>query len=223
MATKTEKIEQEYRFRRSCEIVKRDTQAKNFVEIGGVDASFKAFIPHDSWLILDKYGNPDIVVDLDGRDAKMPFEDNSVEYVICTEVLEHLRMGTPLVKEIFRALKPGGEFFVSVPNMVSLRSRIKWTFGRVPFMAACGDCGHTLGGTGMLIDGYWEGGHVVDFNKKRLEKYLTNVGFVIDRWYSLNVNTGLGFSLPAFLMPITFNDFLLVKARKPLNNSTMTS
>lgn len=215
MQTKLEKIESEYRFKQSYKIIKATTHAKNFIEIGGTDASFKNFIPHNSWLNLDKYGTPDIVVDLDGRDAKLPFEDNTIEYVICTEVLEHLRMGTPLLKEIFRCLIPNGELFVSVPNVVSLRSRLKWLLGFAPFMAASGDCGNPLGGTGILIDGYWEGGHVVDFNKKRLATYLQRAGFLIEKWYSLSVNSGLGFKIPSFLMPVSLNDFLLTKARKP--------
>ena len=209
------KIEDLYRFKASCKVVRETTTARNFVEIGGADASFKKYVPHDSWLMLDKYGDPDIIVDLDGRTAKLPFEDNSIEYVICTEMLEHLRMGTPLLQEVFRCLKGNGEFFVTVPNAVSLRNRLKWLLGKVPHMAASGDCGGPLGGTGVLIDGHWEAAHVVDFNKIRLQKYLNRVGFSIDRWYSLDVNTGLGFKIPSLIMPVSLNDFLVVKARKP--------
>ncbi|MVT08878.1 methyltransferase domain-containing protein [Chitinophaga tropicalis] len=212
------KIEQLYRFQASCKVVRAHTTARNFVEIGGVDATFKKYVPHDSWLILDKYGNPDVVADLDGRTSKLPFEDNSVEYVICTEVLEHLRMGTPLLQEIFRCLRPNGEFFVTVPNAVSLGNRLKWLLGKVPYMAASGDCGAPLGGTGILIDGHWEASHVIDFNKHRLSKYLNRVGFQIDKWYSFGANTGLGFKLPSSLTPISLNDFLAVKVRKPQKN-----
>ncbi|SFD80907.1 Methyltransferase domain-containing protein [Chitinophaga sp. CF118] len=210
-------IEQLYRFKASCKVVSGNTTARNFIEIGGVDATFKKYVPHDSWLILDKYGDPDVMVDLDGRTSRLPFEDNSIEYVICTEVLEHLRMGTPLLKEIYRCLQPNGEFFVTVPNAVSLRNRLKWLLGKVPLMAASGDCGKPLGGTGILIDGHWEAAHVIDFNKARLSKYLSRVGFNVDRWYSLDVNTGLGFRIPSSLMPISLNDFLVVKVRKPQN------
>lgn len=208
-------IEHLYRFKASCKIVSETTTARHFVEIGGADASFKQYVPHHSWIILDKYGDPDIQVDLDGRTSKLPFDDNSVEFIICTETLEHLRMGTPLLQEVFRCLKFNGEFFVTVPNAVSLRNRLKWVLGKVPYMAASGDCGGLLGGTGTLIDGYWEAAHVVDFNKIRLQKYLTRVGFGIEKWYSLDVNTGLGFKIPSSMMPVTLNDFLVVKARKP--------
>lgn len=202
------KIEEEGRFKQTVQIIEKDVKFKNFIEIGGTDASFKNHIKHKSWKILDKYGDPDIKINLDGIDAKLPFGDNSIECFILTEVLEHLRIGTPLIEEISRCLVKDGCLVISVPNAVSLGNRIQWLFGKVPFMAASGDCGHELGGTGMLIDGYWQGGHVIDFNKNRLQKYMERANLKYGKFYqSATVIKGIAF--PKALTTVTTGNFLI--------------
>jgi len=43
------------------------------------------------------------------------FDDNSFDYVVCTEVIEHLFDPTEAVSEAYRVLKPGGKYIVTVP------------------------------------------------------------------------------------------------------------
>lgn len=203
------KIENEKRFQVSLKALKDDIHFKNFIEIGGVDASFKDFIKHDTWQILDKYGNPDIRVNLDGRDVKLPFKDNSIECFILTEVLEHLQLGTPLIQEIERCLQKDGILFTSVPNTVSFANRLWWMLGKVPPQAASSDCGKELGGTGLLIDNYWEGGHVVDFNKKRFKKYIERTGLQLQKFYRSDAEVFKKTIFPRKLTPITLGDFLI--------------
>ena len=47
---------------------------------------------------------------------KLPFGDNSFDYVICSEVLEHIIEYEDVILEINRILKPGGTFAASVPK-----------------------------------------------------------------------------------------------------------
>jgi len=47
---------------------------------------------------------------------KLPFQDQSFDQVICSEVLEHIVDYHSVLKEIKRVLKPGGLFAVSVPR-----------------------------------------------------------------------------------------------------------
>lgn len=42
-------------------------------------------------------------------------DDNTYEYVVCTEVLEHTLQPFDALAEIWRILKPGGMLFLSVP------------------------------------------------------------------------------------------------------------
>ena len=152
---------------------------------------------------------------------EFPFEDNSVDIVICTQVLEHLVLGSPLVKELSRILKPNGRAIISVPNIVSLKSRVKVLMGQLPVMAASGDCGAELGGTGYLVDGQWVGGHVVDFNLSRLRRYLLRSGLVIQKEWKIPtrvvINATTQFLISDKLLPRNLQDFILVTA-KPLPN-----
>jgi SAM-dependent methyltransferase len=47
---------------------------------------------------------------------EMAFKDCSFDVVIAIEVLEHIPNEEKFVSEIFRSLKPGGKFLLSVPN-----------------------------------------------------------------------------------------------------------
>ena len=45
----------------------------------------------------------------------IPYKSNTFDYLICTEVLEHIE-GDEAMKECYRVLKPGGMAFITVPN-----------------------------------------------------------------------------------------------------------
>lgn len=47
---------------------------------------------------------------------KLPFQDNSFDFIICTEVLEHVPGFRKAIAEIKRVLKPGGIFVITTPN-----------------------------------------------------------------------------------------------------------
>jgi len=44
------------------------------------------------------------------------YNDNTFDYVMCGEVLEHLYDPFPAVEEAYRVLKPGGKYIISVPH-----------------------------------------------------------------------------------------------------------
>jgi len=58
--------------------------------------------------------NPDKIIDLT---KPLPFEDNSVDEILCWNTMEHLPGLYPmkLLEEIYRILKPGGTFKFRVP------------------------------------------------------------------------------------------------------------
>ncbi len=64
------------------------------------------------------------VVDLN-RDA-LPYPDGSFDLVTCTEVIEHLEHYRPLIREMYRVLRVGGVCIVSTPNVLNLRSRLRY-------------------------------------------------------------------------------------------------
>jgi SAM-dependent methyltransferase len=58
----------------------------------------------------------------------LPFADASFDRVLCLDVLEHLTYQEQprALSELHRVLRPGGELFVSVPNLAHLQSRVQF-------------------------------------------------------------------------------------------------
>ncbi|MQG20437.1 MAG: class I SAM-dependent methyltransferase [SAR202 cluster bacterium] len=58
-----------------------------------------------------------------GDAANIPYKSDSFDYVICTEVLEHLENPAAAIEECFRVLKPDGTAFFTVPNGAGVAGR----------------------------------------------------------------------------------------------------
>lgn len=70
---------------------------------------------------------PDVKVDVvDLNTASLPYSDAAFDLVTCTEVIEHIEHYRDTIREVFRILKPGGLFVVTTPNVLNLRSRIRY-------------------------------------------------------------------------------------------------
>lgn len=70
---------------------------------------------------------PDRVRQTGGED--LPFPEESFDYVISLQVLEHVEDPGPLLKEMYRVLKPGGEAVVRCENYLAFREqhyRVPW-------------------------------------------------------------------------------------------------
>jgi SAM-dependent methyltransferase len=53
---------------------------------------------------------------LRGDATKLPFEDNTFDCVVTSEVLEHIQDDVSVLSELHRVLKPGGSLGVTVPS-----------------------------------------------------------------------------------------------------------
>jgi len=60
-----------------------------------------------------EYDNVDLVCDI----HDLPFRDSSVDSIMSTAVLEHVREPDKVIKEIYRVLKKGGVVYTSIPFM----------------------------------------------------------------------------------------------------------
>jgi SAM-dependent methyltransferase len=89
-------------------------------------------------VIVDEYASR---MDITGLDANyssdrvtqgsltaLPFPDGSFDRALCLDVLEHLAYEEQprALGELYRVLRPGGELFVSVPNLAHLQSRVQF-------------------------------------------------------------------------------------------------
>ncbi len=61
-----------------------------------------------------------------GSLTALPYKDASFDRALCLDVLEHLSFSeqAPALAELFRVIRPGGELFISVPNLAHLQSRV---------------------------------------------------------------------------------------------------
>ena len=57
-----------------------------------------------------------------------PYEDNSFDMIMAIEVMEHINDHENFFKEASRILKPNGRLYISTPNILSLKSRIRFLF-----------------------------------------------------------------------------------------------
>lgn len=55
-------------------------------------------------------------LDINGDLREIPLDDNSVDVIICIQVLEHLPEPWKVIKEFYRVLKPGGYIYASCPQ-----------------------------------------------------------------------------------------------------------
>lgn len=72
------------------------------------------------------------VARVDLETGRFPWEDESVDVVVCNQVLEHLKNVWLPMTEMYRVLRPGGHAVLSVPNLASLHNRVLLALGRQP-------------------------------------------------------------------------------------------
>jgi len=59
---------------------------------------------------------------------EMPFPDGYFDYVLLMEVVEHLRNPYVVMPEINRIIKTNGSLVISTPNILNLKSRLRFLF-----------------------------------------------------------------------------------------------
>ena len=67
---------------------------------------------------------PVAIADLNSE--PLPFENNRFALVTCIETIEHLENYREIIREIYRVLQPGGAAIISTPNILNLRSRLRY-------------------------------------------------------------------------------------------------
>ncbi len=115
--------------------------------------------------------------DIDG--GHLPFADNSIGFVYCTEVIEHIVNTDMLMIEILRVLQPRGYLLISTPNLGCWVNRIVLLIGWQPIYTEVSFIKHY--GTPF---GYTRGnpvGHVRVFTWPALKEFLNYKGFHLSK------------------------------------------
>ena len=86
----------------------------------------------EEFVTLDKYRServeslPRNVSFVEAAVPPLPFEDESFDFVVSFQVIEHIKRDKDFVREVMRVLRPGGKFIVSTPNKPMSLTRNPW-------------------------------------------------------------------------------------------------
>ena len=61
-------------------------------------------------------------------DSELPYEDQSFDFIVCVEGLEHIENPSNAIREFARISRPSGRLIVTVPNIMNIEERLKWLF-----------------------------------------------------------------------------------------------
>ena len=105
-------------------------------------------------------------VQTDAR-GSLPFGDGAFGLVVASEIIEHLALGVPFLRECRRLLRPGGILLLTTPNLWDIRRITK------PLV-------------GEIWSGHADPTHINLYNPRRLAREMKEAGFADAR-----VRTGL--------------------------------
>lgn len=136
----------------------------------------------------------------------LPFVDASFDLVTCTEVIEHLEHYRETLREIYRVLEPAGILVVTTPNILNLKSRIRFLiFG---FYNLFGPL-HTL-----ESNLHETGGHINPVSTFYLSHSLMDAGFTDLRLTIDKRQSSSTFWLVLLYLPIKLFSMLIVRKEK---------
>ena len=84
------------------------------LDFGCGNKPFKELIPAEEYIGVD-YNAEGKDVDIVYNGIKLPFDDNTFDSIISTEVFEHIFNLNDIIKELHRVLKPGGNMLITIP------------------------------------------------------------------------------------------------------------
>jgi len=92
------------------------------LDIGAGQSDFGELTQNFKTCAVDFYPYPGIHV-VCNLEEKLPFQDESADIILLTNVLEHMREPNQLLKECYRILKPGGILLGTVPFLIQVHQR----------------------------------------------------------------------------------------------------
>ncbi len=79
---------------------------------------------------------PDLKIEIGDLNQSLPFPDESFDYLICLDGIEHTENPSNAMREFSRILKKGGKIFLSLPNFLNIERRLRFlftgTFSKIP-------------------------------------------------------------------------------------------
>jgi ubiquinone/menaquinone biosynthesis C-methylase UbiE len=95
-----------------------------------------------------------------GSGFTLPFADASFPCVLCSQVIEHVRMDSPMISELLRVLAPGGRLVLGTPDY----DRWEWVYMEKAY--------------GFFKPGGYAEEHIAHYTYKGLVEYFVSRGYV---------------------------------------------
>lgn len=115
-------------YQRKCTAIDK---GRSLLDLGGNKSAKRgSFNIHDhtdnvTYLNYSPKYSPDII----GDAHNLPFSESSYDFIICSELFEHLNNPQQVLSECYRILKPGGQLLITVPFMFPIHPD-PYDFGR---------------------------------------------------------------------------------------------
>jgi SAM-dependent methyltransferase len=79
---------------------------------------------------------PELKIEIGDLNRSLPYRDDSFDYLVCLEGIEHTENPSNAIREFQRVLKKGGKLILSTPNFLNIERRIHFlftgTFSKIP-------------------------------------------------------------------------------------------
>ncbi len=157
------------------------------------------------------------VIPLDIEKDQFPFEANSFDLVVFTEIMEHL-VGNPgnYLSKISKVLTKGGRLIVTTPNVAHLKNRVKLAIGKNIYFSLS-QLEETDGDTGSI---YYR--HNREYTKDELIQLFWDQGFQIikaDYFNSYSPFRRRLTAIPLFSQVVKIGGFLLTYIHPSLKDT----
>jgi len=113
---------------------------------------------------------------------RLPFKSNTFDFIVCSDVTEHLE-GADYLREFYRVLKPNGSLLITVPNGKGRKAKMP---GHVRFFSAKSFT-RLLGGAGFESCTVYKFGFYIPFISYLLELVSLGIGKVLPFAGPLNI------------------------------------
>ena len=114
---------------RVLELLRPETRGP-LLDVGAGDGTLATRLRDDGFevkavdLFTKDFQPTDIEIRAANLNAGIPFADGEFQFVVATEVIEHLENPWHFVRELYRVTKPGGVVIISTPNLANAYTRL---------------------------------------------------------------------------------------------------